>query len=118
MKMNFKMLGLKAKLGAVAMVAGAILISGCSSTAYKPEIAESMPRKDGVLYVDLRNNPLPLDYRDIKTPVERLLKESCVLPVNVEHPVCRNPNDFVMFSAQVRNAMWGERASVCRRIRS
>lgn len=96
------------KLGLLAFVGGSLLMGGCGSTAYKPEIAQATPTRDGVFYVDLRNKPVPFDYSDIKEPVERLFKESCALPENAELNLCHAPKDYELFGAQVRNAVWGK----------
>lgn len=108
MNVSFKTKGLAAKLAAVAMLAGVMVVSGCGSTLYKPEIRQAAPNKDGVFFVDLRNGPWEIGSSEVREPVARLLDENCGLAVNAKHPVCLKPGDFVLYNGQLRNAMWGK----------
>lgn len=106
--MNKKKYGLMAKMGLLAMAAGVVVMSGCSSTLYKPELAQATPKKDGVFFVDLRVGPWEITSKEVKEPVSRLLAENCTLAANINHPVCKSPGDFVLYNGQLRNAMWGK----------
>lgn len=92
----------------LGVVAAGVMLGGCSSTLYKPEIVQAAPNNDGVFFVDLRNGPWEIDDPAVKTPVSRLLNKNCVLEQNADHPVCRTPRAHVLYNGQLRNAMWGK----------
>lgn len=104
---NMKPNGVLGRLGLLAVVAGGLVLGGCSSNVHRPEIAEAT--KTGVFFLDLRRTFVQAgEAEHEKAITKELLEKNCKLPVNAQHPVCLNPGGFVLYSGQVRNAIWGK----------
>lgn len=82
-------------------------MGGCTSNVHRPEIAEATKNKDGVFFVDLRRTVASAGEAEReKSIAKELVEKNCKLPENVNNAVCENPQGFVLYSAQVRNAIW------------
>lgn len=110
--MNCKTNGLLGKMGVVAMVAmvaAVVVMGGCTSNVHRPEMAQATKNKDGVFFVDLRRSVASAGEAEReKSITQELVEKNCKLPENNNNAVCVNPKGFILYSAQVRNAIWGK----------